>query len=155
MTQRFILDENILINAQLETNEHGMWDPTCANLLNSIIDICHTLVLDPPLREKYLQQLNRPAHRHTVSGSITLRVLAAALQMPGKVDFRLVAPSFPEESTVPQGSQDDVPIVRLAVETRATLVTTDEALRNDLNSCGVQERYDLMILSPDQALTRL
>ena len=57
--------------------------------------------------------------------------------------------------TIPQGSHDDVPMVRLAVESRATLVTTDQALIEDLNSCGVQEKYGLQVLSPDQALSGL
>ena len=47
--------------------------------------------------------------------------------------------AFPEVSDIPPGSQDDVPIVRLVVETGANLVTTDQALVDDLNSCGVQE----------------
>ena len=60
-----------------------------------------------------------------------------------------------EKRAKAQGSQDDVPIVRVAVETGATLVTTDNALVEDLNSCGVQETYSLMLLSPEEALERL
>ena len=62
-------------------------------------------------------------------------------------------PPFPEESDIPQGSQDDAFIVRLAVETGAILVTADQPLRNDLASSGIQTRYNLNILSPEAALT--
>ena len=71
------------------------------------------------------------------------------------MQFGSNAPAFPEESNIPQGSQDDVPIVRLVVETGATLVTTDLALVEDLNSSGVQENYGLRVLSPGQALAML
>lgn len=155
MRQRFILDENILIYGQRETNEADERDLTCALLITRIIDICHTLVLDPLLREKYLRQLNRPFHQNPESGSLFLRVLANAFQRGDKVDFRTAARAFPEEDTIPQGSQDDVPIVRLAVESGATLVTTDQALVEDLNSCGVQEKYSLRVMLPDQALSGL
>ena len=67
----------------------------------------------------------------------------------------ILAPPFPEEGDIPQGSQDDVPVVRLAVETRDILVTSDRDLLADLNSCGVGERYGLQVLSPEEALERL
>jgi len=155
MTQRFILDENIVIYGQREANEADERDRTCASLITRIIDICHTLVLDLPLWEKYLRQLNRPRHQNPESGSLLLRVLDNAFRMRDKVDFRTAARAFPEEARIPQGSQDDISIVRLAVATGATLVTTDQSLRDDLNSCGVQERYNLNILSPAQVLEAL
>lgn len=155
MTQRFILDENVVICAQLATNERGERDLTCVSLVTQIIDICHTLVLDPPLREKYLQQLNRAPHVNPESGSVFLRVLAYAFQRSGKVDFRNVSRAFPEEVEIPQGSQDDVPLVRLAVESGAILVTTDRPLIEDLNTCSVQEKYGLRVLLPNQALSDL
>ena len=41
MTQRFILDENVFICAQLETDVYGESDSTCLELLQRILDICH------------------------------------------------------------------------------------------------------------------
>ena len=156
MTQRFILDENIVIYAQLGQNERGDKDTTCAELIGQIIRICHTIVADPNLWNKYQSQLNRPRHNEPQIGSVLLRVLRNASQRDGKLDIKHNdAPSFPEEANIPQGSQDDVHIVRLVVETGATLVTTDDALKNELNSCGVQETYNLQILSPAEALQQL
>ncbi len=156
MTQRFILDENVVICAQLGQNERGEKDSTCLELVTRIIRICHTIVADDNLWSKYFSQLNRPRHNDPSLGFRLLRVLREASQREGKVDIRQNnAVPFPEETSIPAGSQDDVPIVRLAVETSGTLVTTDTPLRNELNSCGVQEIYNLQIVSPAEALRRL
>jgi len=85
-----------------------------------------------------------------------MRLFYQALQRDGKIENSgHDAPSFPEEVEIPQGSQDDVQLVRLAVESGAALVTTDRALMEDLNSCGVQEKYGLRVLLPDHALSSL
>jgi rRNA-processing protein FCF1 len=64
----------------------------------------------------------------------------------------MASPSFEEEAEIPAGSQDDVALVRLAVESGATLVTTDGPLKEALSSSGIQEKYTLQILSPDEGL---
>ena len=45
--------------------------------------------------------------------------------------------------------------VRLAVETRVILVTTDEPLIDDLESSGIRAKYSLEVLTPQEALGRL
>jgi rRNA-processing protein FCF1 len=156
MTQRFILDENIAILAQQLENDKGEEDITCRRLFDVIIEVCHSIVFDPALWEKYYRHLrNLPPDQPHGPRSL-LRLLYLAVEREGKIhNTGQDARPFPEEAEIPQGSQDDVPIVRLAVETKATLVTTDESLRRDLNSCGVQERYDLQVLTPEQALAGL
>ena len=155
MTQRFILDENVLILAESGENQQGEMDSACLNLFTSIITICHSLVIDHTLWGKYQSQLSPMSLVGNRTGSRVLAILNSASRVSGKLDFGPNAPPFPEEQTIPQGSQDDVPLVRLAVETRATLITTDQPLRDDLNSCGVQGAYNLEVLSPEEALTRL
>ena len=66
--KEFILDENVLIFAQTGLNEYGNADPTCANLVNSIIRICHTIVIDLALYQRYQRQLNSGRHRPTNLG---------------------------------------------------------------------------------------
>ena len=156
MTQRFIVDENILILAQKEENDSGERDTTCRQLLNDIIEICHTIVFDPLLWDKHFHQLRSLPPDQPFGARSILRLLLLATQVDGKIaNSGQNAALFPEEGQIPQGSLDDVPLVRLAVETRATLVTTDQPLRENLNSCGVQEAYNLKVLSPEEALTRL
>ncbi len=153
MTQRFILDENIVILAQKGENERGEKDPTCARLIESIIEICHTMVFDLNLWTKHHRQLSGLRVREPQLGIPVLALFSRARLRPGKLEFTSRnAPEFPEEDIIPQGSQDDRDIVRLAVECRAALVTTDAALRDDLNLCGVQEAYSLQLLSPAEAL---
>ena len=156
MTQRFILDENVVILALKQDNAQGEPDPICRDLFTQIIDICHTIVVDPNLWGKYQQQLS-PRSRGV--GQEVFQVLPLldtdARFIPGKIEFRANAEPFPEESNIHEGSQDDVEVVRLAVETGAMLVTTDESLRHDLDACGVQEHYHLRLLSPSQALDEL
>ena len=87
-----------------------------------------------------------------------LPVLRSAVQTDGKFDgfYRPDASRFPEETSIPQGSQDDLAVtVRLAVETRAILVTTDGPLIQDLESSGIRAKYSLEVLTPQQALGRL
>ena len=70
MKRRFILDENVLIYGQQATNEANEPDATCADLIHRIIDICHTLVLDLPLWDKYQHQLSR-RHRIPIRGRVS------------------------------------------------------------------------------------
>lgn len=149
MTQRFILDENVLILAESGENDQGVKDLACLNLFTSIITICHSLVIDNTLWGKYQSQLSSMSIIGDRTGSQVLAVLNNAIRVSGKLDFGPDAPAFPEEQRIPQGSQDDVPLVRLAVESMATLVTTDMPLIEDLNACGVQEKYGLQVLLPD------
>ena len=155
MTQRFILDENVFICAQLETNSRGEPDPSCLELLQRILDICHPIVLDAELYQRVHSQLNQPAHQRQGFGAALLRTLASAGNRPGKLDITEEPPPFADENDIPQGSQDDKFIVRLAVASSATLVTADEALREDLASSSIQSRYGLNILSPEGALADL
>ena len=156
MTPRFILDENVVILAQQGLDEDGNPNADCLDLISSIIKICHTIVADQTLLEKYLNQLNRPGYTHSTLGPHLLRILSNALTIDGKVvGFGHIAPSFDEEGAIPPGSTDDRYIVRLAVESRAILVTTDGPLRDDLRESGIQDTYGLTIVSPDEALGRL
>ena len=86
-----------------------------------------------------------------------LRILHDATLISGKLDGfdRGNAVSFAEEGLIPQGSRDDVPLVRLAVATAATLVTADTPLRDDLESSGIRAQYDLEVVTPEEALASL
>ena len=156
MTPRFILDENIVILAQRGQDEYGNVNPACADLIQQIIEICHTLVVDDVLWDKYVEQLHRPGYQNPSMGPFLMRVLYNALTIPDKVDgIGSTAPAFDEEGLIPVGSRDDVYLVRLAVETGATLVTTDRPLRDDLASCEIPSKYGLTVVSPEDALELL
>ena len=156
--KRFILDENVVICAQTGVNDQGEPDATCANLVNSIIRICHTIVVDVGLFGRYYSQLNQARHLPTATGAPFLPVLRSAIQVANKIDGlgRPDASPFPEEGSIPQGSQDDLAVtVRLAIETGAILVTTDGPLIQDLESSGIQATYGLEVLTPQETLDLL
>ena len=160
MTSRYILDENVVIYAQRGLDQYDNSNFDCANLVGSIIDDdFRVLVVDNVLWDKYDAQLNNPAYYHAQDGAYLIIRLWELLQIPGKIDgLGHTAPSFPEEDDIPQGSRDDVFIVRLAVEESdrdTILVTTDRPLRDDLASCSIQTRYGLNVLSPAGALAAL
>ena len=152
-TPSFILDENVVILAQQGQDEYGNTNPVCADLVQRIIEICHTIVVDEVLWQKYDRQLNIFDHHRPNAGPFLIRALYDALMVSGKVDgIGRTAPILDDEESIPTGSKDDTYLVRLAVESGATLVTTDEALRDDLESCGILSKYGLTVVSPEDAL---
>ena len=156
MIPRFILDENIVILAQQGRDEYGNTNPGCADLVQRIIEICHTIVVDDVLWDKYIEQLNHRVYHHHTLGPFLIRSLYDALTVSQKVDgLGHTAPTMDDEGSIPNGSQDDAYLVRLAVETRATLVTTDRPLRADLASCGILSKYSLTVVTPEEALALL
>ena len=153
MTPRFILDENVVILGQQGLDKYGNANPVCADLIQQIIEICHTIVVDDVLWDKYIEQLNHPGYHHPNLGPFLIRSLWNALTVSEKVDgLGHTAPIMDGEGSIPSGSQDDAYLVRLAVETRTTLVTTDGTLRDDLVSCGILSKYGLTVVSPEDAL---
>ena len=154
MTRRFILDENVVIYAQKGLDEYDNPNLDCADLVGSIIDDeRRTMVVDDILWEKYDNQLNNPAHYPAGYAPYLMLRFWELLQIPGKVDgLGHTAPEFPEENDIPPGSRDDVFIVRLTVETGDTLVTADRPLREGLTISGVEARYSLRVVSPQEAL---
>ncbi len=156
MTPRFILDENVVIFAQLGLDEHDHPDTTCADLVQRIINICHTLVVDDVLWQKYDAQLNSLGHQRPEMGAHLMRVLLNALLTTDKITgFGHDAAPFEEEHRVPIGSQKDTYLVRLAVESGAMLVTADAPLRDGLRDSGLEADYGLTVLTPEQALSLL
>lgn len=156
MTQRFIIDENVAILAQKMENDQGEADITCRRLVESIIEICHSLVFDTVLWDKIYHQLLDYTRDQPFGARSLLRLIFLAMERDGKIiNIGSEAPPFAEETEIPQGSQDDKFIVRLAVASGATLVTTDGPLRDDLAACSIQARYALSVLSPEGALASL
>ena len=156
MTPRFILDENVVICAQLGVDEFGETSAVCVDLVRSIIDICHTIVVDDALWNRYVDQLNRQQNRQLLSGPLLMLTLWNALQTVGKVEgLGREAPPFHDEDAIPAGSRDDTFIVRLAVQSGAILVTADRPLRDDLHASGIQSRYGLTVRTPVEALAEL
>lgn len=164
MTRRFIPDENVIILAQKQQDDRGAADLTCFQLVRGILDNPRAFIgVDYPLWSRYQSQLNRLPPHSIVPPPLLRRLNGADIGPPNragqwvyKVTLLPNAPAFPEESNIRQRSQDDVPVVvRLAVATRATLVTTDNRLIADLQDSGIAEKYGLQVVPPEEALNLL
>ena len=152
MTPRFVLDENVVICAQKGTDIYERPSSVCIDLVSRIIQVCHPMYVDDTLWDCYNDQLNR-SYQHPQFGPYIMVALRNALSIADKLNgLGTTAPPFQGEETIPQGSQDDTYLVRIAVETGAILVTADEALRSDLRECGLMEAHDLTVVSPEDAL---
>ena len=160
MTSRYILDENVVIYAQRGLNEYDEPNLDCRVLFERISNEDErSFVVDDVLWAKYDDQLYNPVYSHPERGPFVRIRLWELTRRAGKIDgLGHTAPPFPEEVDIPQGSQDDRDLVRLAVEEseRGTaLVTTDRPLRDALAACSIQTRYTLSVLSPENALASL
>ena len=160
MTSRYILDENVVIYAQRGLNEYDEPNLDCRVLFERIANEDErSFVVDDVLWAKYDDQLYNPVYLHPERGPFIRIRLWELTRRAGKIEgLGHTAPHFPEETDIPQGSQDDRDLVRLAVEESergATLVTTDRPLRDDLAACSIQTRYGLSVLSPEGALAAL
>ena len=155
MIRQFILDENVIILAAKQENDSGESDLTCYHLLTRILTICHPMVIDDNLRRKYFRQLSILLDTHPQISPDVIVLLRNATARPDKIPPNPNSPTFPEETNIPQGSQDDVEHVRLAVATGAILVTTDSLLISDLETAGISEQYQLQVVTPEQALPLL
>ena len=155
----YIPDENIIILAHQQEDERGNPDPTCLQLLQRLLKTPEVhIVLDHSLWAKYRNQAQKQRFHSDLRNPIH-EIFIAGIgppdpdgSWPYKITLLENAPCFPEETKIPAGSQDDLQIVRLAVHTRATLVTTDQPLIQGLETAGITAKYDLTVLSPAQAL---
>lgn len=136
MTLRFIPDENVVILAQKQRDDRGFVNPTCLRLVQRILANPRAFIgVDHSLWRKYQEQLNG-LPPHSLIRPHLLSLLARAGIGPPKDSGQWVykvtllpnAPAFPEETAIPQGSRDDLQIVRLAVAAGAILATTDRPL---------------------------
>lgn len=147
---------NSLILAQRGLDENDDPSHVCSDLVQKIIEICHTIVVDDVLWDRFDDQLNRPGYQDLQLGPYLMRVLWNALTIHEKiVGLGHTSPAFDGEESIPPGSRDDTHIVRLAVESQAILVTTDGNLRDDLAASGIQSAHGLTVVSPEEALGRL
>lgn len=152
--QKFVLDENVLILAQKQEDEHGNPDDTCLRLFNHIAKSSHSLVLDSGIWQKYHSQLFalRQVDYQTPHVLHTLRDLSAN---PEKLIFETNPAELPEEASLSSKAMDNVEFIRRAVASGAVLVTTDSPLRDELQAKSFTARHGLKVILPGELLGRL
>lgn len=138
------MDENTLVSACTLTDEKGKEDFTCAQLWINIANNCHHIAVNQFLLSGYRK---KTAQMKNV-GPI-MRIIQHVLINSNKYEFLSYTPKYDWVSSVPS---DDAPIVLLAIQSGAVLVTSDSRLRAKLSSLSAREVRDLRVLPPKEAV---
>jgi hypothetical protein len=123
-------------------------------VFHRIIDICHSLVLDSPIWQKYFSQLSGLT-KISYQAPHLLHTLKNLSTNAEKLVFEDKPPELPEEASLSSKALDDVEFIRRAIASGAALVTTDNPLREELQEKGIIARYGLEVLSPGELLRQL
>lgn len=148
MKHRFLLDENVLYDAFRGVNERDEPDPTARDLVRTIGQNCHTIVVDSELLRRYSRIIDRIRIERSADQA-TLSALTQLLKNPLKVAREAgVVDDLPATAEVPQ---EDIPIVRAARYFRSLLVTYDPELRQSVNQ---DASLGILALNPPEAIAK-
>ena len=137
------MDENTVASALTLKDDHGIDDFTCAQLWINIANNCHSIVLNDYLRRGY----DRIAKRVPEPRLRMMLILNHITKVVGKSEYLAFLPNPPWASKLPN---DDAPIVLLAVQSGAILVTSDSRLIQKIQS--LPEIKSLSVLRPKEAV---
>lgn len=149
MRHNFLLDENILYHAIRGVDLHDQPDDTATRLIQTIVEVCHSLVIHEVVRVRYIKILDRLKGQRS-------RYLSPAyffnqvLKRAEKRSFEYEGlPTLPDEcGDVPR---KDEYLVRAALLSHPLLVTSDEDLYKALKK---HPELRIEVLWPDEALQR-
>jgi hypothetical protein len=130
---RFLLDINIVYYAVKGVDEHRRPDETCINLFKLIQLNCHTMRMDEVVLGKYKEHLAW-LERDRESVVESLRLVISLFQNSQKAVLEPGdPPSLPQGIQVPQ---KDEYVVRAALMSQPTVVTSDNALKRSISENG-------------------
>ena len=145
----FLLDENILYHAIRGVDPHDQPDETSTRLVQTIVKVCHSVVIHDVLRVRYikiLQLLRFERPRHLSPAEFFKQVLERADKRTFQYD---ALPALPNGcGDVPR---EDEYLVQAALLSHPILVTSDEALYNALKN---HPELGIEVLRPREALQR-
>ncbi len=136
------MDENTVVSALNLEDAQGNEDFTCAHLWLNILENCHHIVVNDYLLKGY--------YRKTASARNSgqaVRIIHHVMTNAVKSEFIGYSPSYSWASQLPP---DDAPIVLLAHQSGAVLVTSDSRLRGKVES--LSSLASLRILAPREAV---
>jgi ribosomal protein L14E/L6E/L27E len=144
----FVLDENIILLAAKSEDVNGNRDYTCLWVINDITHRkCDIINCSHELIKKYQKKLNN-LERIDKSAKF-LTTLMDHIQHSKKIKMKYCLPKLSDEEDI---HSDDIFIVRLAVATKSTLITTDCRLREKLIFIYLrfQDRHGIQIKLPSE-----
>ena len=148
MKYRFLLDENVLHHAIRGVDEHNSLDLTAAQLVLLIARNCHRVLLNRFLHARYQDHLK--ALERTRSGVLQpIFLLSQFVNNSAKVVWESDdPPNLPGSANIPA---EDVEVVRAALISHPLFVTSDQKLREAINTCPA---LHLTALTPAEAIAR-
>ena len=150
MTEKFLLDENVLVSAETLRDANGNDDYSSHKLIADIVYNCHSIVIDKALEHKYYKKFEQLQHdSRGIRSPSVVRLMTSLLSNSSKLIRKEFVPPLKSDSDVPP---DDREIVRLAIFTRSILVTRDERLIEHGNSSNLKNEYEFRIVRPAEAI---
>ncbi len=148
MRHHFLLDENILYHAIRGVDRHYLRDDTAARLIQTIVEVCHSLVIHGDIMAKYLKIIERLRQdRSSYSQPVDF-----IKQLLFRADKRTLhyqeLPKIPAGCNIPR---EDEYIVQAALIIQPLLVTADEPLYDALKK---HPELGIEVLWPHEALER-
>lgn len=146
MRHIFLLDDNILYHAIRGVDQQDNPDDTAARLIQTIIKVCHSLVIHDVVRVRYIKILDRLKQERSrfLSPSYVFK------QLLQRADKRTLQyddlPALPAEVKVPR---KDEYLVQAGLISHPIIVTADDKLRGAIRN---QPALGLTALSPQEAL---
>jgi hypothetical protein len=151
-----LLDENIVILACKLESDRGAADTTCLDLIRTILENCHALIVSGPIWDKYCSQLKALESQAIQLTPGIMRILSALLSDLRKAseflaDHELV--HVPEIIGLGGVDEGDILFVRAAASVHGSiLVTSDGPLIRALRTHRIDRSYGFALLSPPEAL---
>jgi predicted nucleic acid-binding protein len=150
----FVLDENVIVQGITRRDEHGADDFSALNLLLKIYTKCDSLFIatNPYLHRKLREKVDRykqGMNRSEVRSVSPILLVESMLKDSRKNNLLDPQVQLSEESKLPE---DDRPIVRLAVEAKAILISCDGRLAERIHHEKMDEKYGLQVERPNDAL---
>ncbi len=148
MRHSFLLDDNIIYFAIRGVDRHNNPDDTAARLIQMIVDVCHSLVIQDEVRVRYLKIFDK------LKGERSPHMQPAYFfnQLLKRADKRTFQyedlPPLPAGCSIPR---KDEYLVRAALISRPLLVTGDEPLYDALKQ---HPELRIQVLWPHEALER-
>lgn len=141
MKNTFVLDENVILLAEIGQDERGNPDIASSKVIEDIASRCHAIALDHSILEKYLKKGSRAPR--------VIRILMRILRDPRKLNYLDNVNPIQHESKVPH---KDLQFVRVSVQAHAILVTTDGPLATSLKRDPMAATYNIAVLRPEEAI---
>lgn len=150
MKRVFVIDENVYIFFHTQRDETGSENTSSLRAVESLIANCHSIALSYELWQSYWQKHNAlMAQGHFPFARSLIALLRAGFAISDKNIVVVDPPPLEREA---EFDNDDVPLVRVAVATRAILITTDNRLARRLQETGIASEYGIKVIRPEVAL---